>query len=160
MLDAPGPDKCPSVGPDSTIVDERRRTRLMIRFDQPDRCAFCGQLIGPDEPKSGRGETAAHVACADAALGDDRFWDRIATGLGDTAAAETGTSASGRRDQPAPRSGAGDEADQSGEPGRPERAAGAERSGQSAGRRSGLGCALPALLALSAAAAVLLLPRH
>ncbi len=66
----------------------------MFRFDQPDRCAFCGQLIAPDEPKSGRGETAAHVRCADAALADDRFWDRIAAGMGDSAPPEPGQDAS------------------------------------------------------------------
>lgn len=66
----------------------------MLRLDQPDQCAFCGRLIEPGEPKSGRGDAAAHISCADAALADDRFWDRIATGMGDAtpAAPEVGGS--------------------------------------------------------------------
>ena len=61
----------------------------MIRLDQPDKCAFCGRLIEPGEPKSGRGDAAAHISCADAALADDRFWDRIAAGMGDASPAAT-----------------------------------------------------------------------
>jgi hypothetical protein len=42
------------------------------------RCVFCGSVIGPDEPSSGRPPMAAHAACADAALADDRHWDAVA----------------------------------------------------------------------------------
>ncbi len=124
----------------------------MIRLDQPDRCAFCGQLIGPDEPKSGRGESAAHVACADAALADDRFWDRIAAGVGDTAPAEGargGTEAAG---SPAAAR-AGDTNDDVG-------SVGGEPTVRGSGGRSGAGCALSALLAIVAAFAVLTIPRR
>ncbi len=31
----------------------------------------------------GHGESAAHAACADAALGDERLWDGIAGAVGD-----------------------------------------------------------------------------
>lgn len=41
-------------------------------------CVFCGKAIGPDEPTSGRPPMAAHAACADAALADDRHWDAVA----------------------------------------------------------------------------------
>jgi hypothetical protein len=41
-------------------------------------CVFCGKAIGPDEPASGRPPMAAHAACADAALADDRHWDAVA----------------------------------------------------------------------------------
>jgi hypothetical protein len=41
-------------------------------------CVFCGAAIGPDEPTSGRPPMAAHAACADAALADDRHWDAVA----------------------------------------------------------------------------------
>ena len=54
----------------------------MARWGQPDRCVFCGLPIGPDEPAVGRGESAAHTACADAALGDERLWDGIAGAVG------------------------------------------------------------------------------
>ena len=54
----------------------------MARWGQPDRCVFCGLPIGPDEPAVGHGESAAHVACADAALGDERLWDGIAVAVG------------------------------------------------------------------------------
>ncbi len=47
-------------------------------------CTFCGRPIGPGEPGVGRGETAAHAACADAALADEGTWERIAGGLGDS----------------------------------------------------------------------------
>lgn len=51
-----------------------------------EQCVFCGRPIGPDEPRVGRGESAAHAACADAALGDESFWDRIAaSGMGGAA---------------------------------------------------------------------------
>jgi hypothetical protein len=41
-------------------------------------CVFCGRAIDPDEPTSGRPPMAAHAACADAALADDRHWDAVA----------------------------------------------------------------------------------
>jgi hypothetical protein len=41
-------------------------------------CVFCGRAIGADEPSSGRPPMAAHAACADAALADDRHWDAVA----------------------------------------------------------------------------------
>jgi hypothetical protein len=41
-------------------------------------CVFCGAVIGADEPMSGRPPMAAHPACADAALADDRHWDAVA----------------------------------------------------------------------------------
>lgn len=51
-------------------------------------CVFCGQAIGPDEAMVGRPPSAAHAACADAALTDDRHWDRIAAASGNLEAAE------------------------------------------------------------------------
>ena len=54
----------------------------MARWGQPDRCVFCGLPIGPDEPAVGHGESAAHAACADVALGDERLWDGIAGAVG------------------------------------------------------------------------------
>jgi hypothetical protein len=52
-----------------------------------DRCVFCGQPIGADEERTGRGATAAHASCADRALADDAHWDAIAlaSGAGDDA---------------------------------------------------------------------------
>jgi hypothetical protein len=41
-------------------------------------CVFCGAVIGAEEPMSGRPPMAAHPACADAALADDRHWDAVA----------------------------------------------------------------------------------
>ncbi len=49
---------------------------------------FCGRAITSDEPSVGRGAVAAHAACADQSLGDDRSWDRIAAALGDGAPAD------------------------------------------------------------------------
>jgi hypothetical protein len=43
-----------------------------------DRCVFCGEPIGADADRTGRGATAAHAACADRALADDAHWDAIA----------------------------------------------------------------------------------
>jgi hypothetical protein len=43
-------------------------------------CVFCERPITPDAPSVGRPPIAAHAACADAALADDRHWDEIATG--------------------------------------------------------------------------------
>ena len=43
-----------------------------------ERCVFCNEPIGPDDERTGRGETAAHSACADRALADDAHWDAIA----------------------------------------------------------------------------------
>jgi hypothetical protein len=50
-------------------------------------CVFCGRAIAPDEPSVGRGESAAHVSCADAALGDEERWERIAAAVGEPGAA-------------------------------------------------------------------------
>lgn len=47
-------------------------------------CIFCGHRIQPGEASVGRGETAAHAACADAAFADEGRWERIAGGLGDS----------------------------------------------------------------------------
>ena len=47
-----------------------------------DRCVFCGQPIGPDEERTGRGPTAAHASCADRALADDAHWDAVAEASG------------------------------------------------------------------------------
>jgi hypothetical protein len=55
------------------------------RRDREARCVFCGRAIAPDEPSVGRGAVAAHAACADRSLGDERSWDRIAAALGDVA---------------------------------------------------------------------------
>lgn len=49
---------------------------------------FCGRSIGPDEAMVGRPPSAAHQACADAALTDDRHWDAIAAASGDAEAAD------------------------------------------------------------------------
>ncbi len=46
-------------------------------------CAFCGRPILPGDEASGRGDAAAHAACADRALADDRYWDAIATQKGE-----------------------------------------------------------------------------
>ena len=43
-------------------------------------CVFCERPITADTPSVGRPPIAAHAACADAALADDRHWDEIATG--------------------------------------------------------------------------------
>ncbi|MEO8510701.1 MAG: hypothetical protein ABI534_05610 [Chloroflexota bacterium] len=43
-----------------------------------DRCVFCGDPIGADAERTGRGAMAAHAACADRALADDAHWDAIA----------------------------------------------------------------------------------
>lgn len=56
-------------------------------------CTFCGRPIEPGQARVGRGETAAHAACADAALADEGRWERIAGGLGEPpSAAEPGPS--------------------------------------------------------------------
>lgn len=47
-----------------------------------DRCVFCGNPIGPDAERTGRGEAAAHASCADHALADDAHWDAIADASG------------------------------------------------------------------------------
>lgn len=44
----------------------------------PAACVFCGRPIARDEPVAGRPPMAAHAACADAALADDRHWDAVA----------------------------------------------------------------------------------
>ena len=41
-------------------------------------CVFCDRPILSGEATSGRPPMAAHAACADAALADDRHWDAIA----------------------------------------------------------------------------------
>lgn len=46
-------------------------------------CVFCNHPIPPDEAITGRPPMAAHAACADAALADDRHWDAIAARAGD-----------------------------------------------------------------------------
>jgi hypothetical protein len=43
-------------------------------------CVFCERPIAANTPSVGRRPIAAHAACADAALADDRHWDEIATG--------------------------------------------------------------------------------
>ena len=55
----------------------------MAQRGQPERCVFCGNPIAPDELAVGHGESAAHVSCADAALGDERLWEGIASAVGD-----------------------------------------------------------------------------
>ena len=57
-----------------------------------DRCVFCGQPIGPDDERTGRGATAAHAACADRALADDAHWDEIAEASGADDASPAGPS--------------------------------------------------------------------
>ncbi len=52
----------------------------MWRPGQVERCAFCGRTIDPGEESVGRGESAAHATCADAALGDDRLWEGVGFG--------------------------------------------------------------------------------
>jgi len=61
-----------------------------MRPGQSERCTFCDRPILPDEPRVGRGESAAHAACADAALRDEHLWDRIAAAVGDGGAAPGG----------------------------------------------------------------------
>ena len=51
-------------------------------------CVFCGRAISAEEAIVGRPPSAAHQACADAALTDDRHWDAIAAASGDTEAAD------------------------------------------------------------------------
>ena len=63
----------------------------MWRPGQVERCAFCGRTIEPGEERVGRGESAAHVTCADAALGDDRLWE----GVGGAAGGPEATAADG-----------------------------------------------------------------
>jgi hypothetical protein len=46
-------------------------------------CVFCGKPIGEGEPTAGRPPAAAHAACADAALTDDRHWDAVAASSGE-----------------------------------------------------------------------------
>ena len=55
----------------------------MWRPGQVERCAFCGRTIEPGEERVGRGESAAHVTCADAALGDDRLWEGVGGATGE-----------------------------------------------------------------------------
>jgi hypothetical protein len=52
--------------------------RIIMQRSASATCVFCGRAIGPDEPTSGRPPMAAHAACADAALADDRHWDAVA----------------------------------------------------------------------------------
>lgn len=61
-----------------------------------DRCVFCGQPIGPDDERTGRGATAAHAACADRALADDAHWDEIAEASGADDAQQSGAAARSR----------------------------------------------------------------
>ncbi len=63
----------------------------MWRPGQVERCAFCGRTIEPGEERVGRGESAAHAACADAGLGDDRLWE----GVGGPETAEVGGAGDG-----------------------------------------------------------------
>ncbi len=63
--------------------------------DREARCVFCGRAIAPGEPSVGRGAVAAHSACADRSLADDRSWDRIAEALGDGAPADDPAAAEG-----------------------------------------------------------------
>lgn len=58
-------------------------------------CVFCGRPIAADEPRVGRGETAAHAACADAALADERGWERLAVAMDDAGAADVDEGARG-----------------------------------------------------------------
>ena len=67
----------------------------MERLDREARCVFCGRAIAPDEPSVGRGPVAAHSACADRSLGDERSWDRVAAALGDGAPADDPVAAAG-----------------------------------------------------------------
>ena len=50
---------------------------------RPKTCVFCGNPIAEGEPAAGRPPAAAHVACADSALADDRHWDAIAASSGE-----------------------------------------------------------------------------
>jgi hypothetical protein len=52
---------------------------------QAGACVFCGRPILPTEEASGRGDAAAHTACADRALADDRYWDAVASQKGEQA---------------------------------------------------------------------------
>ncbi len=75
----------------------------MAQRGQPERCVFCGNPIGPDEPAVGHGESAAHASCADAGLGDERLWDGIAIAVGDGAPAQAddGSASPGGQGPPA-----------------------------------------------------------
>ena len=59
----------------------------MWRPGQVEHCVFCGRTVEAGEERVGRGESAAHASCADAAFGDDRLWDGVggdsSTGAGD-----------------------------------------------------------------------------
>ncbi len=78
----------------------------MWRPDRPETCVFCGKPIEADEPRVGRGESAAHTACADSALRDDRYWDAVsASGLGSGAAGGGETPGAGTPDAGTPRAG-------------------------------------------------------
>ncbi|HEX6139819.1 MAG TPA: hypothetical protein VF013_05050 [Candidatus Limnocylindria bacterium] len=54
-----------------------------MRTPSEPTCVFCGRPIDPDEPSTGRGEIAAHAACADAALADEGHWEAIAAANGE-----------------------------------------------------------------------------
>ena len=58
---------------------------------------FCGKPIGEGEPVAGRPPAAAHAACADAALTDDRHWDAIAASSGEPTDEDVGTKSAARR---------------------------------------------------------------
>ena len=58
----------------------------MLHPGQVEVCVFCGRQIASDEPKVGRAESAAHAACADAALLDENRWERIAAAIEQDAA--------------------------------------------------------------------------
>jgi hypothetical protein len=59
-------------------------------------CVFCERPITADAPSVGRPPIAAHAACADAALADDRHWDEIATGAPEPEEEEATTPPTGR----------------------------------------------------------------
>jgi hypothetical protein len=60
-------------------------------------CVFCGKPIAEGEPMAGRPPAAAHAACADSALTDDRHWDAIAASSGEPMDADTSTKPAARR---------------------------------------------------------------
>jgi hypothetical protein len=68
-----------------------------MAFEGSNTCVFCGRPIGEGAPTAGRPPSAAHAACADAALTDDRHWDAIAAASGEPISDEVGSEPAAQR---------------------------------------------------------------